>query len=899
MTQRIATLSRAGVPQRHAVSAAVAALLAGLAVWLGATADHATPVHGVRLATGEAHAGLLSLPAAAQGPVSSAIGAADPAFRIAGGTSSLHATNSAQGLRARFDAAGVRVQAPLGGVGLELTGIGFGASLHALPAVTPRAAANRVVYSRAGVSESYANGPLGIEQGFVVPRAPAGAQHGPLTLAMRIGGDLHPTLTRSGTLDLSRDGQVVLRYGGLAVTDARGRAVPARLQLDGGRLYIRIDAGSARYPLRIDPVVAGEKLAGGEATEGAYFGRNVALSTDGSTALIGGSRDGEEAGAAWVFVRSGATWVQQGPKITPSEEEGKGFFGQSVALSSDGNTAIVGGNADNFGVGAAWVFTRSGATWTQQGPKLLATDEVGKGHFGDSVAISGDGNTAIVVGAEDNEEAGAAWVFARSEGAWSQQGHKITGATGAGNFGTGIALSEDGGTALLGSPADLGGAGAVRVLVRSGEEWKQQGPPLTPSDELGPGAFGQSIALTADGSTALISAYRDNEGSGAVWTFKRSGETWSQVGSKITAASERREGLFGAAVALSSDGSVALVGGPRDHGKHGAVWTFAQFEGHLVETGVKLVGAEEGPEEEMEEVEPGAFGRSVALSGDGTIALVGAPRDNENSGFAWVFVQPEPKVTTGATTSVTQTSAVLNGIVNPEGAALTGCRFEYGVGSLAASVPCVPVPGPEARNVHVSAAIAGLTPGVKYRYRVVASNIVGTSAGEELLFMTAPEGASAPPGEQGSGGNGSGGSGGAGGVLGSITTSGGGSSSAGTCQVRLASRAAIVPGGIRVGIKLQGRGTYAGPCTGTLRLIVKSRVNGKVRRLTIGAGSFSIRPGKARYVRVRLNARGRLLLAAGHGRLNASVSILKRIPGPAQAQTASVHIAQRLAPAKA
>jgi hypothetical protein len=107
-----------------------------------------------------------------------------------------------------------------------------------------------------------------------------------------------------------------------------------------------------------------------------------------------------------------------------------------------------------------------------------------------------------------------------------------------------------------------------------------------------------------------------------------------------------------------------------------------------------------------------------------------------------------------------------------------------------------------------------------------------------------------------------------------------------------------VPGGIRVGIKLQGRGSYAGPCTGSIRLLVKTRVKGKIKRVTIGAGSFSIRPGKARYVRVRLNARGRTLLAAAGGRLNASVSIVKRIPGPAQAQTASVHIAQRKSAAK-
>ena len=117
------------------------------------------------------------------------------------------------------------------------------------------------------------------------------------------------------------------------------------------------------------------------------------------------------AGAAWVFTRSGGVWTQQGTKLVGTGAVGAAQQGVSVALSADGNTAIVGGPADNSSAGAAWVFTRSGGVWTQQGTKLVGTGAVGAAQQGDSVALSGDGNTAIVGGWADNNVAGAAWVF--------------------------------------------------------------------------------------------------------------------------------------------------------------------------------------------------------------------------------------------------------------------------------------------------------------------------------------------------------------------------------------------------------------------------------------------------------------------------------------------------------
>ena len=107
--------------------------------------------------------------------------------------------------------------------------------------------------------------------------------------------------------------------------------------------------------------------------------------------------------------------------------------GCSVALSADGNTAIVGGPNDNSGIGAAWVFTRSGGVWTQQGIKLVGTGAIGAAGQGNSVALSADGNTAIVGGPGDNSDTGAAWVFTRSGGVWTQQGSKLVGTGAVGN----------------------------------------------------------------------------------------------------------------------------------------------------------------------------------------------------------------------------------------------------------------------------------------------------------------------------------------------------------------------------------------------------------------------------------------------------------------------------------
>ena len=242
--------------------------------------------------------------------------------------------------------------------------------------------------------------------------------------------------------------------------------------------------------------------------------------------------------ALWAHAAD-AQFGQQGAKLTGTGATGNAWQGSAVAVSADGNTAIVGGYLDNAGAGGAWIFTRSNGAWTQQGSKLVGTGPSGSSNQGWSVAISGDGNTAIIGGPADNSGAGAAWVFARSGGNWAAQGNKLvgSGASGSANQGWSVALSADGNTALVGGPADNSGTGAVWVFARSGTTWKQQGSKLVGLGTVAYSGQGSSVAISGDGTTAAIGGAQDNHGYGAVWVYTQSGGKWSQQGGKLVGSS--------------------------------------------------------------------------------------------------------------------------------------------------------------------------------------------------------------------------------------------------------------------------------------------------------------------------------------------------------------------------
>jgi hypothetical protein len=665
--QGVPTARRAAATRNGRLRFRVAILLVGIAVALGCAATLVTPPHGIAGRTTTARRSLTSLPPAAQGPVSAALGQDEPAYRVTG----LQAFNPAQHLRAGFSSGGVTVASGKARLGMTLSAYGYASALEPVGSEEPRAGANRVSYAHGALTEWYANGPLGIEQGFDVAARPTAAA-GPLTLSLALSGNLAARL-RDGSVLLTGRG-AALRYGGLFATDARGRTLRSWLQLAEGHVLIRVADRGATYPLRIDPLIQqGEKLTGAGEVASGRFGYSVALSADGNTALIGARYDTpnqNEAGGAWVFTRSGSTWTQQGGKLngtghageTLFDHIGEGEFGASVALSADGDTALIGAPRDNYYDGAVWVFTRSGSTWTQQGEKLTGTGESGKGEFGASVTLSADGDTALIGAPRDNNHHGAVWAFTRSGSSWTQQGEKLvgdcassctnqgTGESGEGKFGASVALSADGGIALVGGPGDTGGTGAAWVFTRSGSSWTQQGEKLVGdctsscnnegTGESGEGMFGTMVALSAEGNTAMIGAPADNGGAGAAWVFTRSGSSWTQQGEKLVGdctssctnegTGESGEGKFATSVALSEDGDTALIGGPADNGGEGASWVFTRSGAVWSQQGQKLTGGEGSTSE---------FGYSVVLSGDGDTAMIGGPEDDTATGALWAFTR--------------------------------------------------------------------------------------------------------------------------------------------------------------------------------------------------------------------------------------------------------------------
>jgi antibiotic biosynthesis monooxygenase (ABM) superfamily enzyme len=377
----------------------------------------------------------------------------------------------------------------------------------------------------------------------------------------------------------------------------------------------------------------GPKLVGTGGVGLGEQGWSVALSADGNTAIVGGLADNRIIGAAWVFTRSNGNWTQQGGKLAGTGAAGSAAQGYSVALSGDGNTVIVGGPFDDRNSGAAWVYTRSDSVWSQQGNKLVGTGAVGSAKQGVSVALSNDGNTAIVGGAADNDYTGAAWVFTRNNGVWSQLGAKLTGTGAAGNAGQGysVALSGDGKIALVGGPFDKANAGAAWVYTRRNGIFSQQGNKLVGDDAAGEGGQGYSVALSIDGNTAIIGAPFDNIRKGAAWIYRCRGTHWTQQGNKLVGENAIGSARQGASVALSSDGTTAIVGGVEDSSYRGAAWVFSLKGGVWTQQNDKLT-AKGASNNAMQ-------GHSVALSADGKTAIVGGLADDKVTGAAWVFTR--------------------------------------------------------------------------------------------------------------------------------------------------------------------------------------------------------------------------------------------------------------------
>jgi trimeric autotransporter adhesin len=285
------------------------------------------------------------VPVAARAIVSSAVGAALPQFSPHVAPGAGWVGNGSITARARDG--GVTFAGAFGRFQLRLARAGRGSGSAAAPGAVGTAG-TRLAVRRSGLVEWYQAGPLGIEQGFTLTRQPSGS--GQIALSLRVSG-LTPLL-RSGMVVLRNSHVTACTYGDVSAWDSRHNPLPVHLRVAGNEIVLSVDDAGARYPLTIDPFVeqAGPLTGAGESGT-AQFGNSIALSADGSTLLVGGPFDGHPSagfgpGAAWVFVKSGGTWTEQGPKLTGSPEYGDVGFGSSVAISANGNTAIIGAPYD-------------------------------------------------------------------------------------------------------------------------------------------------------------------------------------------------------------------------------------------------------------------------------------------------------------------------------------------------------------------------------------------------------------------------------------------------------------------------------------------------------------------------------------------------------------------------
>lgn len=324
------------------------------------------------------------------------------------------------------------------------------------------------------LTEWYINKADGLEQGFTIETPPGvKPEGGRLRLALEMSGDLRAELAEEGrAIALKQaDGDAVMRYGELHAYDAQGQSLPAEMKVSEGRVVLEVEDGGAVYPVTIDPLFTQQqKLTANDGAAQDSFGYSVAISGD--TAVVGAPRhyigsNGWQ-GSAYVFVCTGTSWIRQ-QKLTASDGADGDHFGISVAISDD--TVVVGAHADDTGSntdqGSAYVFVGSGATWSHQ-QKLTASDGARTDRFGYSVAISGE---TVVVGAPydnigSNGLQGSAYMFVRSGASWSQQ-EKLTASDGAAadQFGSSVAISRN--TVVVGASGDDIGRGSAYVFARA------------------------------------------------------------------------------------------------------------------------------------------------------------------------------------------------------------------------------------------------------------------------------------------------------------------------------------------------------------------------------------------------------------------------------------------------
>lgn len=372
----------------------------------------------------------------------------------------------------------------------------------------------------------------------------------------------------------------ILKIGGFAVSisaDGTTALVGAPgYHTDRGAAYIFHVSSAGAWTGTIPPTAI---LTDGKGDAGDELGSSVAISCDGRTALIGAPDANGGQGAVYVFhVGSEGSWTSRSKPVATLTDAGgaaDSYFGSSVATSVQAKVALIGADGVNSATGAAYVFTApSGHAWTSSStPVATLTNSGGAAgdRSGQSVAISGDGSTALV-GATGAFPDGAAYVFhVGTASSWTSTGTPTATLSVfecCDAIGSGVALSFKGTTALVGAPnADVDRGEALVFHVYTESSWKSTTTPtavLTNGSALRGDHLGTSVALSSSGATALVGAAGVSRGTGASYVFEApSATSWTSTStpSEMLQLSEG-EAQQGSSVSLSASGSTALVGGP-------------------------------------------------------------------------------------------------------------------------------------------------------------------------------------------------------------------------------------------------------------------------------------------------------------------------------------------------
>ncbi|MET0603852.1 MAG: hypothetical protein ABW167_17845 [Baekduia sp.] len=513
----------------------------------------------------------VALPAAARAAISERIGRDDPAFAAtARGDGAWSMVNRPARVRAVLRRSGGEVVADgAPGVRVRLAGIVADGRSVAVGVVAPRARHNRVEYRHAGVTEWYANGPAGVEQGFRVDRPRDGGGRSTLSVDLALGGAGVAARRdpRGGVTIATRRGPV-LRYGDLWAQDAAGRPLAARLEPVAGGLRLAVDVRGARYPVTIDPVYQAAQLLASNGDNGDFFGWRIAMSGD--TVVVGAPYSHLHRGGVYVFTKPAAGgWVDgtEVARLTASDGAG-GWPGDSLGYSVafDGETIVAGAVEATVGghtqQGAVYVFTRPAGGWhdATQTAKLTLPSGVAYENFGFNVAVLGDTIAATVPnhrvdGFNLPLITGAIYVFKRPAGGWAGVAPIAKLSDSSGTDGP-QALAMDGTTIVSGTAragASLTRPG-VNVFVKPAGGWVDatETARLRASDAGDYDAVGSSVALSGDtivaGNPNADAGAGSYQGAAYVWVKPPGGWVDGTERAKLTAADGQVNDSFGGAV---------------------------------------------------------------------------------------------------------------------------------------------------------------------------------------------------------------------------------------------------------------------------------------------------------------------------------------------------------------